>query len=96
MGKPTRPVSLHRSRTSDYNFKAGSYSSSPGQRSGSSSHLRTSIHGDGDDDSQKSMRDREIEEAQNRLDRWGARASGGTERAERELGLGDDVNMGLS
>lgn len=57
----------------------------------------TSGDGDGGDaDSQKSLRAREIEEAQNRLDRWGARATGGTERAERELGLGDDVNMGLS
>lgn len=43
-----------------------------------------------------SMREKEITEAQDRLDRWGSRASGGTERAERELGLGDEVNMGLS
>jgi hypothetical protein len=85
---------LQRSRTSDYNFKSGSYSSSSGQRSVTSSLLRAATASD--DDSQKSMRDREIEDAQNRLDRWGARASGGTERAERELGLGDDVNMGLS
>jgi hypothetical protein len=92
----SRPVSLHRSRTSDYGVKPGyQYSSSPGQRSVTSSLRRTEIE-DGDADSQKSIRDREIEDAQNRLDRWGARATGGTERAERELGLGDDVNMGLS
>jgi hypothetical protein len=89
-------VSLHRSRTSDYGVKPGyPYSSSPGQRSVTSS-LRHTATEDGDADSQKSIRDREIEDAQNRLDRWGARATGGTERAERELGLGDDVNMGLS
>lgn len=88
-------MSLHRSRTSDYGVKPGyQYSSSPGQRSVTSSLRHTA--GDGDADSQKSIRDREIEDAQNRLDRWGARATGGTERAERELGLGDDVNMGLS
>lgn len=89
-------MSLHRSRTSDHGVKPGyHYSNSPGQRSGTNSLRRTATE-DGDADSQKSIRNREIEEAQNRLDRWGARATGGTERAERELGLGDDVNMGLS
>jgi hypothetical protein len=43
-----------------------------------------------------SIRDKEIVHAQDRLDRWGTRATGGIERAERELGLGDEVNMGLS
>lgn len=43
-----------------------------------------------------SMRDKELSDAQDRLDRWGSRAAGGTERAEREMGLGDEVNMGLS
>lgn len=71
----------------------GSYSSSPGATSATSSQRRTTGSGDGDS---QSIRNREIEEAQDQLDRWGARASGGTERAERELGLGDDVNMGLS
>ncbi|KAJ5313938.1 uncharacterized protein N7443_000822, partial [Penicillium atrosanguineum] len=33
---------------------------------------------------------------QDHLDRWSTRASGGTERAEREFGLSDEVNMGLS
>lgn len=50
----------------------------------------------GDGDSSLSVRSREMDEAHDRLDHWGARATGGTERAERELGLGDDVNMGLS
>jgi len=44
----------------------------------------------------RSVRDREIVNAQDRLDRWGARATGGTERVERELGLSDEMNMGLS
>ncbi|EED15165.1 integral peroxisomal membrane protein [Talaromyces stipitatus ATCC 10500] len=96
----SRPVSLHRSRASDHGIKPGyPYSSSPGQRSTTSSLGRVAFGGEsdgGDADSQKSIRDREIEDAQNRLDRWGARATGGTERAEREFGLGDDVNMGLS
>ncbi|RAH68984.1 PEX28-32 family peroxisomal membrane protein [Aspergillus aculeatinus CBS 121060] len=43
-----------------------------------------------------SLREKEITRAQDQLDRWAARAAGGTERAERELGLGDEVNMGLS
>ncbi|KAE8551765.1 hypothetical protein TMatcc_001747 [Talaromyces marneffei ATCC 18224] len=93
----SRPVSLHRSRTSDYGIKPGhQYSSSSSQRSVTSSSNRLLATEDGDADSQKSIRDREIEDAQNRHDRWAARAAGGTERAERELGLGDDVNMGLS
>ncbi|KAL4788240.1 integral peroxisomal membrane peroxin-domain-containing protein [Aspergillus varians] len=43
-----------------------------------------------------SLREKELSEAQDRLDRWGSRAAGGTEWAEREFGLGDEVNMGLS
>ncbi|GKZ20145.1 peroxisome-protein [Aspergillus brasiliensis] len=43
-----------------------------------------------------SIREKEMSIAQDRLDRWGTRATGGTERAEREMGLGDEVNMGLS
>lgn len=43
-----------------------------------------------------STREKEIASSQDRLDRWGTRAAGGTERAEREFGLSDEVNMGLS
>ncbi|KAL1968541.1 hypothetical protein VTN77DRAFT_1751 [Rasamsonia byssochlamydoides] len=100
---PSRPVSIHNSRSASSNNVAvassyDTYSSSPGQRSVASSHRRrrgSGTVGTGDTDS-SSIRKREIEEAQDRLDRWGARATGGTERAERELGLGDDVSMGLS
>jgi hypothetical protein len=96
----SQSVNIQNSRSASLSNVGGSYdtySSSPGQRSISSSQRRRrgSGTGSGDTDSQ-SMRKREIEESQDRLDRWGARATGGTERAERELGLGDDVNMGLS
>ena len=43
-----------------------------------------------------STREREIANSQDRLDRWATRAADGTERAEREFGLSDEVNMGLS
>ncbi|KAJ5092102.1 hypothetical protein NUU61_006972 [Penicillium alfredii] len=43
-----------------------------------------------------SMREKEVAHAQDHHDRWATRAAGGTERAEREWGLSDDVNMGLS
>lgn len=99
----SRPVSIQNSRNASFSNAFGgssydTYSSSPRQRSTSSSQRRrrgSGTGGSGDGDS-LSIRKREIEEAQDRLDRWGARATGGTERAERELGLGDDVNMALS
>ncbi|KAJ5658315.1 peroxisomal membrane protein Pex23-Penicillium chrysogenum [Penicillium longicatenatum] len=37
-----------------------------------------------------------LREEQDHLDRWATRAADGTERAEREFGLSDEVNMGLS
>lgn len=43
-----------------------------------------------------SFREKELAAAQDHHDRWGTRAAGGTERAEREFGLSDEVNMGLS
>jgi hypothetical protein len=43
-----------------------------------------------------SLREKEMANSQDHLDRWSTRAAGGTERAERELGLSDEVNMGLS
>lgn len=42
-----------------------------------------------------SLRDKDPS-MQDHLDRWSTRAAGGTERAEREFGLSDEVNMGLS
>ncbi|RAL15641.1 integral peroxisomal membrane protein [Aspergillus homomorphus CBS 101889] len=56
--------------------------------SGTASHSSSQVDG--------SLREKELIRAQDQLDRWAARAAGGTERAERELGLGDEVNMGLS
>ncbi|PYH93495.1 integral peroxisomal membrane protein, partial [Aspergillus ellipticus CBS 707.79] len=53
--------------------------------SGSASHSSSLGGRDG------SLREKETDQ----LDRWGTRATGGTERAEREMGLGDEVNMGL-
>ncbi|KAJ5782765.1 hypothetical protein N7457_004539 [Penicillium paradoxum] len=43
-----------------------------------------------------SLREKEIANSQDHVDRWSTRAAGGTERAEREWGLSDDMNMGLS
>lgn len=48
------------------------------------------------DSTSTSAREKEIASSQDRLDRWATRAAGGTERAEREFGLSDEVNMGLS
>ncbi|PWY69562.1 integral peroxisomal membrane protein [Aspergillus heteromorphus CBS 117.55] len=58
--------------------------------SGSASHSSSLGGRDG------SLREKETAKTQDQLDRWGTRATGGTERAEREMGLGDEVNMGLS
>lgn len=43
-----------------------------------------------------SMREKDLVSAQDHLDRWATRATDGTERAEREFGLSDEVNMALS
>jgi hypothetical protein len=43
-----------------------------------------------------SLREKEMANSQDHLDRWSTRAAGGTERAEREWGLSDEINMGLS
>ncbi|CAG7921034.1 unnamed protein product [Penicillium olsonii] len=43
-----------------------------------------------------SLREKEMANSHDHLDRWSARAAGGTERAEREWGLSDEINMGLS
>ena len=43
-----------------------------------------------------SMRDKDIANSQDHHDRWSTRAGDGTERVEREFGLSDGVNMGLS
>lgn len=92
-----RPVAL--SRTLSIDSGANTFGTSPSQKSVSSSRNRrrgsntSRSFGDGDS---LSIRSREIEEAQDRLDLWATRAISGTERAEREMGLGDDINMGLS
>ncbi|KAJ5247349.1 hypothetical protein N7468_002332 [Penicillium chermesinum] len=59
------------------------------------SSRKASSHGrEGSDSS--SFREKEMAATQDHLDKWGTRAMGGTERAEREFGLSDEVNMGLS
>ncbi|KAL2864639.1 PEX28-32 family peroxisomal membrane protein [Aspergillus lucknowensis] len=78
---PSRPVSISRSRRLS-GLSGGTSQGSP--------------HGSTIVSDNLSIRDKELSDAQDRLDRWGSRAAGGTERAEREMGLGDEVNMGLS
>ncbi|KAL4921609.1 integral peroxisomal membrane peroxin-domain-containing protein [Aspergillus aurantiobrunneus] len=80
----SRPVSVPQSQR--LSGRSGSTTTGRGSPHGSSTIASDSL----------SARDKELSEAQDRLDRWGSRATGGTERAERELGLGDEVNMGLS
>ncbi|OJJ59401.1 hypothetical protein ASPSYDRAFT_57001 [Aspergillus sydowii CBS 593.65] len=79
----SRPVSISKSRRMSGLSEGTSVHGSP---HGSSTVASDSL----------SMRDKELSDAHDRLDRWGSRAAGGTERAEREMGLGDEVNMGLS
>lgn len=43
-----------------------------------------------------SLREKDSAKVHDHLDRWATRAAGGTERAEREFGLSDEVNMALS
>lgn len=43
-----------------------------------------------------SLREKDLANAQDHHDRWATRAADGTERAEREFGLSDEVNMALS
>ncbi|KAL2807866.1 integral peroxisomal membrane peroxin-domain-containing protein [Aspergillus granulosus] len=78
---PSRPVSIQRSRRLSGLSGGASYGSPHGSAANSDS---------------LNIREKELSDAQDRLDRWGSRATGGTERAEREMGLGDEVNMGLS
>ncbi|PLB54255.1 integral peroxisomal membrane protein [Aspergillus steynii IBT 23096] len=81
----SRPISIPARKLSNYS------------RSSSGSHgLDGSAQGSNTPSESTSLREKEIAHAQDHLDRWGARAAGGTERAEREMGLGDEVNMGLS
>ncbi|KAL4808468.1 integral peroxisomal membrane peroxin-domain-containing protein [Aspergillus unguis] len=83
--RPSRPVSISHSR------RLSGLSGSTAGHGSDSPHGSSTVASDS-----VSIRDKELTDAQDRLDRWGSRASGGTERAERELGLGDEVNMGLS
>lgn len=43
-----------------------------------------------------STREKELANSHDRHDKWSTRAAGGTERAEREMGLSDEVQMALS
>ncbi|KAH1435700.1 hypothetical protein KXX32_008121 [Aspergillus fumigatus] len=82
-----RPIDIAHSR------KPSNYS---GNASDGSVGRDSSVAGSVSHSDSASIRDKEIIHAQDHLDRWGTRATGGIERAERELGLGDEVNMGLS
>lgn len=84
----SRPINIQ-SSSSSRSHKPSSYSSH------SSWGHDGSLHGSSVSDT-LNVRDKEIVDAQDRLDRWGARATGGTERVEREMGLSDEMNMGLS
>lgn len=85
----SRPISIpSHSRKWSSNSRSSSRSVSYGGEG--------SVHGSGAHSDSLSVREKEISHAQDHLDRWGSRATGGIERAEREMGLGDEVNMGLS
>ncbi|KAF9886026.1 peroxisome- protein [Aspergillus nanangensis] len=86
----SRPISIPaHSRKWSTNSRASSRSVSYGGEG-------SSTHGSAARSDSLSLRNKERTHGQDKLDHWGSRATGGTERAERELGLGDEVNMGLS
>ncbi|CAL5868490.1 uncharacterized protein PFLUO_LOCUS2716 [Penicillium psychrofluorescens] len=80
---PSRPVSIPNSRRSSQLGVGGTSSGS-----GKNSSVVTS--------DSASIREKELAKVRDHHDQWGSRAAGGTERAEREWGLSDDLNMGLS
>lgn len=43
-----------------------------------------------------SLREKDAANVSDHHNQWSTRAAGGTERAEREFGLSDEINMGLS
>ena len=43
-----------------------------------------------------STREKDMADSHDRHDKWSTRAAGGTERAEREMGLSDEVQVALS
>ena len=98
-----KPPSISSARSAPYPYTAHTSSFDAGGSSrGSRSSLRerrgsksASITTNTDRESQ-SVRDREIEQAEDTVDRWGGRPGGAAERAERAWGLGDDAHMGLS
>lgn len=92
------PTNASESKSGQKPPKPGSIkqSSRPPSNSAKASHSSLMKEGSTHGSDTLSIRDKEISQAQDHHDRWGTRATGGTERAEREFGLGDDVNMGLS
>ncbi|KKK19786.1 integral peroxisomal membrane protein [Aspergillus ochraceoroseus] len=84
----TKPISIPCSRRLSGLSGSGSH--------GTSICREGSMHASATASDSFSMREKEISDSQDHLDRWGTRATGGTERAEREMGLGDEINMGLS
>ncbi|KAK2748889.1 peroxisome- protein [Myotisia sp. PD_48] len=61
------------------------------------SQAHSSNNTDGDRESLSlSIREKEIEEAENTVDKWGSQPGNAAERAGRAWGLGDDAHMSLS
>ncbi|KAM5475591.1 hypothetical protein MauCBS54593_001283 [Microsporum audouinii] len=83
---PPKTSSISSGRSSQHNGSIRARSKRP-----------ASIHTEGDRKSQSSsIREREIEEAENMPDRWGTQSGNAAERAGRAWGLGDDAHMSLS
>ncbi|EGE78594.2 integral peroxisomal membrane protein [Blastomyces dermatitidis ATCC 18188] len=103
-----RATSTSNSYSNSHSHYANSFDNAGGTGSSSSRNSLTSrrrgrpgpsslIGVDTDGESlSRSIRDQEIEEAENVVDRFGNRPGGAAERAERGWGLGDDAHMGLS
>ncbi|WEW59070.1 hypothetical protein PRK78_004538 [Emydomyces testavorans] len=88
-------VSSTRSALPEGSLGARSGRSSLGGRR--ASRTASSVAADTDRESLAlSLREKEIEEAENMVDQWDARPGGPAERAERAWGLGDEAHMGLS
>ncbi|KAG5301736.1 integral peroxisomal membrane protein [Histoplasma ohiense] len=103
-----RPTSISTSYNNSHSSYANSFDNAGGAGSCSSRNSFTSRRrsrpgansmtlADADGESlSRSIRDQEIEEAENAVDSFGNRPGGAAERTERGWGLGDDAHMGLS
>lgn len=99
-GKPPSVASAH-SAPHTRSFRGGSFDTNGSSGAGSMRGRRDSRATSGPTDTDResltrSVREKEIEEAENTVDKWGTRPGGVAERTERAWGLGDDAHMGLS